>query len=59
MTWDTEWATEKASAAMRYLAERYPECAASEALYAHQDAAPTRRPSQRTGRPTWRLSEAT
>ena len=39
MTWDTEWATEKASAAMRYLAERYPECAASEALHAHQDAA--------------------
>ena len=39
MTWDTEWATEKASAALRYLAERYPECAASEALHAHQDAA--------------------
>ena len=37
--WDTEWAAEKASAALRYLADFYPECAASEALHPHQDAA--------------------
>ncbi len=38
-TWDTEWAAEKASAAMRYLADFYPEAAGSEALHTHQDAA--------------------
>jgi hypothetical protein len=27
--WDTEWAAEKASEAMRYLADFYPECVAS------------------------------
>jgi hypothetical protein len=37
--WDTEWDAEKASAALRYLADFYPECAASEALHPHQDAA--------------------
>jgi hypothetical protein len=37
--WDTEWAAEKASATMRYLADFYPECSASEALHPHQDAA--------------------
>jgi hypothetical protein len=37
--WDTEWAAEKASAALRYLADFYPECAASEALHPHQNAA--------------------
>ncbi len=36
---DVEWTADKAAAAMRYLAERYPECAGSEALHAHQDAA--------------------
>jgi hypothetical protein len=39
MAWDTEWAAEKASAALRYLADFYPECSASEALHPHQDAA--------------------
>ena len=37
--WDTEWAAEKASEAMRYLADFYPECAASEALHLFQEAA--------------------
>jgi hypothetical protein len=37
--WDTEWADEKASAAMRYLADSYPECSASPKLHTHQDAA--------------------
>ena len=36
---DTEWAATKAVGAMRWLAERYPECAASEALHPFQDAA--------------------
>ncbi len=35
--WDTEWAAEKASEARRYLADFYPECAASPKLYIHQD----------------------
>ena len=39
MAWDTEWAAEKASEAMRYLALNYPEAAGSEALHPHQDAA--------------------
>ena len=39
MAWDTEWAAEKASAAMRYLANYYPEASGSEALHRHQDAA--------------------
>lgn len=39
MAWDTEWAATKASEAMRYLAVNYPECAGSEALHPHQDAA--------------------
>ena len=38
-TWDTELAAVKASAALRYLGDFYPECAASEALRSHQDAA--------------------
>ena len=37
--WDTEWAAEKASATMRYLAAYYPECSGSPKLHAHQDAA--------------------
>ena len=39
MAWNTEWAAEKASAALRYLANFYPEAAASEALHPHQDTA--------------------
>ena len=39
MAWDTEWAGEKASAAMRYLADFYPECGGSEILHPFQDAA--------------------
>jgi hypothetical protein len=39
MAWDTEWAAEKASAAIRYLADFYPEASGSEALHRHQDAA--------------------
>ena len=38
-TWDTEWAALKPSDALRYLGDFYPECAASEALHSHQDAA--------------------
>jgi len=37
--WDTERAAERASEAMRLLAEHYPECAGSQALHPHQDAA--------------------
>ncbi|HZF58709.1 MAG TPA: hypothetical protein VEZ19_09560 [Rubrobacter sp.] len=37
--WDAEWAAERASAAMKYLADFYPESAGSEELHPHQDAA--------------------
>jgi hypothetical protein len=36
---DTEWAAERASQALRWLAEYFPECAGSAALHPHQDAA--------------------
>ncbi len=36
---DVEWCATKASEAMRYLAEHYPECAGSESLHPVQDAA--------------------
>ncbi len=36
---DTEWAAERASKAMRWLADNYPECSGSQALHPHQDAA--------------------
>ena len=39
MSWDVEWAAEKASAALRYLADFYPECATSEVLHPFHDAA--------------------
>ena len=39
MAWDTEWAAERASEALRYLAEHYPESAGSPELHPHQDAA--------------------
>ncbi len=39
MAWDTEWAAERASEAMRYLAQHFPEAAGSEALHPHQEAA--------------------
>ena len=37
--WDTEWAAQKASEAPHYLARNYPECAASEPLGEHEEAA--------------------
>jgi hypothetical protein len=37
--WDTEWAAEKASEALHYLARNYPECAALEVLREHEEAA--------------------
>jgi hypothetical protein len=37
--WDTEWAAQKASEALHYLARNYPECAASEVLREHEKAA--------------------
>ena len=37
--WDTEWAADLASEALAYLARYYPECAASEALRDHEEAA--------------------
>jgi ribonuclease HI len=37
--WNTEWAHERATEALWYLARNYPECAASEALHPHEDAA--------------------
>jgi hypothetical protein len=37
--WDTKWAAEKASEALHYLARNYPECAASEVLREHEEAA--------------------
>jgi hypothetical protein len=39
MAWDTEWAADRASEAMRYLAANFPEASGSEALHPHQDAA--------------------
>jgi hypothetical protein len=36
---DSEWCAVKAAEALRYLALHYPECAGSEALHPHQDAA--------------------
>jgi hypothetical protein len=37
--WDTEWASELASGALRYLARHYRECSGSEALRPYEDAA--------------------
>ena len=37
--WDTEWAAERASEALHFLARNYPECAASAALREHEEAA--------------------
>ena len=37
--WDVEWAAEKAAAAMRYLADFYPECSGAEELHPYQDEA--------------------
>jgi hypothetical protein len=37
--WDTEWAAERASAAMKYLADFYTESAGSEELHPFQDSA--------------------
>jgi len=37
--WNSEWATERASEALHYLARNYPECAASGALREHEEAA--------------------
>ena len=39
MAWDLEWAADKAFAAMRYLADFYPEASEPKALHRHQDAA--------------------
>ncbi len=36
--WPVEWATERASEALKWLAYHYPECAASEALHRHDAA---------------------
>jgi hypothetical protein len=37
--WNSEWAAERASEALHYLARNYPKCAASEALREHEEAA--------------------
>jgi hypothetical protein len=37
--WDVEWAADLAGEALAYLARYYPECAASEALRAYEEAA--------------------
>ena len=37
--WDIEWAAQKASEALHYLARNYSECAASAALREHEEAA--------------------
>ena len=39
MAWDTEWAAERASEALRYPVEHYPESAGSPELHSHQDEA--------------------
>ena len=39
MTWDIEWAAERAAEAMRYLSQHYPEASGSPELHPHQDAA--------------------
>jgi hypothetical protein len=36
---DSEWCAVRASDALRWLADNYPECSGSEALHPHQDAA--------------------
>jgi hypothetical protein len=38
LEWDDEWAAERASKAMRWLAEHFPECSGSQVLHPHQDA---------------------
>ncbi len=38
--WDVEKAANPAAEVLRYLARYYPECAGSDALRAHEDAAP-------------------
>ena len=37
--WEVEWAAELAGEALGYLAHHYPECAGSEALRVHEEAA--------------------
>jgi hypothetical protein len=37
--WDTEWAAERAAEALRWLGTNYPECAGSDVLKEHEDAA--------------------
>ena len=37
--WDAEWAAQKASEALHYLARNYPECAASGVLREHEEVA--------------------
>lgn len=37
--WDVEWAADLAGEALAYLAHHYPECAGSEALRVHEEAA--------------------
>ena len=37
--WDTTWAAERASEAMRYLATNYPESSGAPELHAHQEDA--------------------
>ena len=37
--WETEWAAERASEALHFLARNYPGCAASAALREHEEAA--------------------
>ena len=36
--WDIEWAAQKASEALHFLARNYPECAGSQVLGEHEEA---------------------
>ena len=38
-SWNVEWAGERASEALKFLAEHYPESSGSPELHPHQDAA--------------------
>jgi hypothetical protein len=58
--WDTQWAAGLATQALMWLARNYPECAGSDALREHEDAAygaamdgETRKGTGKPSEPTW------
>jgi hypothetical protein len=56
--WDTQWAAGLATQALMWLARNYPECAGSDALREHEDAAygaamEKRKGTGKPSEPTW------